>query len=134
MKNMNFLFSFLNFLRLYWNYCGAVRFCILSFLVSLIGLSICVLFIKIMKFFSFCFIVRFVSIWIKVVRIFYIKVLNILEIMRLSMKRDVVLVLFLSGFLRIFKKVVITIFIVIKRTRVRRWESYIFFRSLIFFR
>lgn len=133
MKNMNFLFSFLSFLRSRWNYCGAVRFCILSFLVSLIGLSICVSFIKITKFFSFCFIVRYVSILIKVVRIFYIKVLNILEIMRLSMKRDVVLVLFLSGFLRIFKKVVITIFIVIKRTRVRRWESYIFFRSLIFF-
>lgn len=132
MKNMNSLSSSPNSSRPHWNYCGAVRLCISPLLVSLTGLSTCVSSTKTTKFLPPCLTARFVSTWIKVAQTLYIKVPNTLEIMRLSMKRDVVLALLLSGLLRTFKKVVTTILIVIKQTRVRRWESYISFRSLIF--
>lgn len=132
MKNMNSLSSSPNSSRPHWNYCGVVRLCISPLLVSLTGLSTCVLSTKTTKFLPPCLTARYVSTLIKVARTLYIKVPNTLEIMRLSMKRDVVLALLLSGLLRTFKKVVTTILIVIKRTRVRRWESYISFRSLIF--
>lgn len=132
MKNMNSLSSCPNSSRPHWNYCGAVRLCISQLLVSLTGLSTCVSSTKTTKFLPPCLTARYVSTLIKVARTLYIKVPNTLEIMRLSMKRDVVLALLLSGLLRTFKKVGTTILIVIKQTRVRRWESYISFRSLIF--
>lgn len=132
MKNMNSLSSSPNSSRPHWNYCGAVRLCISLLLVSLTGLSTCVSSTKTTKFLPPCLTARYVSTLIKVARTLYIKAPNTLEIMRLSMKRDVVLALLLSGLLRTFKKVGTTILIVIKQTRVRRWESYISFRSLIF--
>lgn len=132
MKNMNSLSSSPSSSRPRWNYCGAVRLCISQLLVSLTGLSTCVSSTKTTKFLPPCLTARYVSTLIKVARTLYIKVPNTLEVMRLSMKRDVVLALLSSGLLRTFKKVVTTILIVIKRTRVRRWESYISFRSLIF--
>lgn len=132
MKNMNSLSSCPSFSQPHWNYYGAVRLCISRLSVSLTGLSTCVSSTKTTKFLLPCLTARYASTLIKVARTLYTKVPNTREVMRLSMKRDVVLALLLSGLLQTFRKVGTTILIVIKRTRVRRWESYISFRSLIF--
>lgn len=132
MKNMNSLSSCPSFSQPHWNYYGAVRLCISRLSVSLTGLSTCVSSTKTTKFLLPCLTARYASTLIKVARTLYTKVPNTREVMRLSMKRDVVQALLLSGLLQTFRKVGTTILIVIKRTRVRRWESYISFRSLIF--